>query len=663
MALSNSQKNQLNAAAISMFGVPMGGYSGWLESSLKENGGDLSAVLNTLAATPYFQSQYSGTQDAVATKMAAAYGFLSVTGGLGQQVKEFFFSNLKAGVSIPSLFDQANDFLMSTTNPVYSDAKALLVNKISVANFYTYSGGGDSQDLGTLQQVLSTVGVSASTVISAQIQIASAAAATGPTNSTVTFGTSGNDVVTGTNGNDNYDTLGGNDTVDGADGNDRIVGGIGNDTLRGGRGQDTLVGGSGNDLLEAGSYAESSSAWNGMRWVWSWTFDAHREVLLGGDGADVLRGGDGSDVLDGGTGADTIYGDYNSSGSHDATADQLKAMYNDTILGGDGDDTIYGGKGVDYIDAGAGDDTAYLGSGGGYLDGGAGNDRLFGSAGNDTILGGLGDDTILGLSLGGDDIVSGGDGNDRINYGSHNRGSLTLAGGEGNDNISLSGGTSNATISAGNGIDVITLGRGIYTIDLAETVSSIDRIEVVNIAFGSNDPITISTVSGFNVAADVIDIGFFHFWGKSTDTSSSGLQTTWSGIKTESYVQKVSSPSTPLQDPTGSSSSSSSFVNNQRVTVYNLDFSGKGILIVSGASAAAADTATVANFLNPYGNNATYTARESHYFVVDIAGRGAALYLFRDDSNGDNNIVADELTPMLLLTGVSAASLNDTNFV
>ena len=660
MALTNTQKIQLNAAAITMFDVPMGGYADWLETSLEGNGGNLLPVLTTLAATPYFMSQYAGTQDSVATKMAAAYGFLSVTGGLGQQVKQYFLSNLQGGVSIPSLFNQANDFLTSTSDPLYADAKALLVNKINVANFYTYGVRGDSQDLATLQQVISTVGVSASTVISAKIQLASHAGAAGPANSAVTLLTSDNDVFTGSDGDDNIDALGGNDSVAGAAGNDRLVGGIGNDTLDGGLGQDILVGGSGNDTLIAGTYSTSTLGWDGLRYAYTYTFDAFSEVLLGGDGADTLRGGNGSDVLDGGTGADIIYGDYNSYDALNATEEQLKGMFNDTIFGGEGADTIFGGYGVDYIDAGTGDDRATLGSGGGYLDGGEGNDTLYGSTGNDTIYGGPGDDAIQDSYATGDDFADGGAGNDTIRYQYHKVGSLTLVGGDGNDTIDLEGGTSYASISAGEGIDRVILGNGTYSVDLTESVSSTDRIDVNNILFGGNNPTTITTVTGFNPAADVIDVGNFSLWGKATGSSSTGANLSSNGtVKNTSFVQTVDAPSTPLQDPSGGSTST--YVNGK--TIYNTDYYGKGILIVTGASAASADTATVANFMNPYGNNAIYSVNERHYFVVDIAGRGAALYQFKDDSNGDNNIVADELTPMVLLTGVSAATLNDFNFV
>jgi hypothetical protein len=97
--------------------------------------------------------------------------------------------------------------------------------------------------------------------------------------------------------------------------------------------------------------------------------------------------------------------------------------------------------------------------------------------------------------------------------------------------------------------------------------------------------------------------------------------------------------------------------------ITNPDYAGKGIFVITGASASAADSATVAQFLNPYGNNATYVTGSTYYFVVDVVGQGAGLYMFKDDSNGDNNIVGDELSPIVLLSGVNAADLSYLNFI
>lgn len=171
MTVDNYQKEQLAAAGIVMFGVPMGGYSGMLEAMLNGANGNMQPVLDQLAELPYFKSQFAGNNLTVATKLAAAYGFTSVNDGLGQQVKDIFLNDLNHGSTIPQLVKMANDFLFNTVSPVYADAKALLMSKIAIANFYTYELQGNSMDLVELQQVLLEVGVAVENIVSPMVQL------------------------------------------------------------------------------------------------------------------------------------------------------------------------------------------------------------------------------------------------------------------------------------------------------------------------------------------------------------------------------------------------------------------------------------------------------------------------------------------------------------
>lgn len=658
MPLTTTQRDQLNAATIAMFGIPNAGFVDFLESLLTQRGGNVQAVIEDLAALDVFKNLYRGTADEAATTLASAFGFNSTQGGVGQQVKALFADSINSGASLAQLIFMANDFLLNTTNPVFADAQALLKNKLEVANFYTHGLEGRSQDFAVLQSIMASVNSSKSTVGSAKLLLANL-----PEGATATQSlTSGADVFLGTNGDDRVDGLAGNDVLNGANGNDYLVGGIGNDTLNGERGRDILVGGGGDDTLTAGSYY--SFDYSSAVGKYFYTYDAHVEVLSGGDGADRLNGGAGNDILDGGAGADTIYGDYNLyafSSSYEASTNPLADLFNDVILGGDGADTIYGGFGVDWIDAGPGSDQASLGSGGGYLYGGDGDDTLYGSAqggsGDNEILGGAGNDRIYIYGGSGHDKVDGGLGDDTIDAFFHKGGTFAISGGDGNDSIDLRSGTSNGTVHAGNGVDLIRLGNGIYTVNLAESTPSKDTVDLNSVTLDSQR--TINTVNGFDVSTDVADVGRFDLWGASAYTYVfAGFSSTYSGVLMRNYTQKIDSPSTLFQGPTGASS-----VVVDRQTVSNPDFEGKGLFIITGASASAEDTATVANFLNPYGNNAQYATGQKFYFVVDIVGKGAALYQFKDDSNGDNNLIADELTPLVLLTGVSASSLNATNFV
>jgi hypothetical protein len=336
-------------------------------------------------------------------------------------------------------------------------------------------------------------------------------------------------------------------------------------------------------------------------------------------------------------------------------------MLNDTIYGGEGSDTIEGAMGTDWIDAGPGADIVYMPSGGGYAHGGEGNDIIAASESNDTIMGGTGDDQLNNRSSTrtGNDLLDGGDGNDRIFAAATKTNAVTIVAGSGDDLVSLWAVNGTATVSLGEGADEISWGHGLYSIDLTESTPMTDKLVVSDISAQKIDTTTISTVKGFNPVNDVLDVGRFQIWGGTSSWSeSTGFNTDFRGVLKTSYVQAVSSPSTPFKGPSGSPQT---IVNN--MSVYNIDYAGKGIFMINNASASAPDSATVAQFLNPYGNNATYKSEWSHYFVVNIAGQGAALYLFKDDSNGDNNIVADELTPIVLLTGVNTADLNHTNFI
>jgi hypothetical protein len=468
------------------------------------------------------------------------------------------------------------------------------------------------------------------------------------------------DIQAGTSANDAIDGLAGNDSISGGDGADHLIGGIGNDNLYGEHGADWLEGGSGNDLLVAGTYAESAYV-NGK---YVTTYDTTTNVLQGGDGADTLYGGYGSDVIDGGTGADLIYGDYDAYNSSDLSQDQISTMFNDTIYGAEGADTIYGGGGKDWVDAGPGADTVYMPSGGGYANGGEGDDYLVASNGNDTLIGGVGNDTLINSSYSttGDDLFDGGDGNDTISAAASTNNTVTILGGTGNDRVVLTSVYGKGFVTLGEGGDSVQLGKGLYTIDLSENTSMTDAVIVDGLYPGDTDTTTISTVRGFNPTTDLLNVGYFNLRESvsyPTAADSGYVKNYYTQAVTANYVQKISSPSTVLQGPKGASVTYDANYN----PIYNPDYAGKGIFVITGASASAADSATVAQFLNPYGNNATYATGASYYFVVDVASQGAALYLFKDDSNGDSNIVGDELTPIVLLSGVNAADLSYVNFI
>ena len=309
-------------------------------------------------------------------------------------------------------------------------------------------------------------------------------------------------------------------------------------------------------------------------------------------------------------------------------------MYKDTIYGGGGDDYINGDVGDDVIYAGDGNDRVAASHGNNFVDGGAGNDQLsggnsYGYSSSDTIYGGEGNDTIK-LTNPADGIAA------------------VLNGGSGNDNISLYiyKTLASASVNAGDGIDSVSVYMGVdsaVSVDLTEAVQYKDTLKVTWDTYESAKPLNPVVVHGFSLTGDVLDMGYFDLYG-STRNADESQYLGYGGVVSYNYTQTVTSTSTDWMLPQGT----------------GVDRLGKGVFIIKGAQATAADTTTVAQFLDPYGNNASYGKSESHYFVFDIANVGMGVYYFKDDTGANARVVADELVPVVVLAGVSTASL-DTN--
>lgn len=91
---------------------------------------------------------------------------------------------------------------------------------------------------------------------------------------------------------------------------------------------------------------------------------AHRDVIVGGAGADAIRGRAGADVLMGGGGEDALFGEAG----------------NDTIVGEGGDDRLHAGGGADVVIGGPGDDRIFSRAIDGQVD------RIYCGPGQDTAV-------------------------------------------------------------------------------------------------------------------------------------------------------------------------------------------------------------------------------------------------------------------------------------
>jgi Ca2+-binding RTX toxin-like protein len=194
----------------------------------------------------------------------------------------------------------------------------------------------------------------------------------------------GANLIEGRGGNDVMDGRGGPDVYDGGDGVDVVTYG-GLTTRLDPRvfssrttGVNATIDGAPND----GGVEDRNRA------VLSDSIDTDVETIIGGDAGDTIRGGPGAETLLGGLGNDVIDGEGGG----------------DRIDGGGGNDSLAGGDDGDTVTGGEGDD---------FMDGERGRDDVRGEAGNDTIAGG---DDLVANGSGADALLSGGEGDDTLDY-------------------------------------------------------------------------------------------------------------------------------------------------------------------------------------------------------------------------------------------------------
>jgi Ca2+-binding RTX toxin-like protein len=346
----------------------------------------------------------------------------------------------------------------------------------------------------------------------------------------------------------------GNDTIDGKRGNDAINGGDGNDTLRGGTGNDTIDGNRGDDtgLLGAGD--------DSFRWE-------------PGDGSDVVDGQDGAD-----DGADTLLFigagvaesfDVSANGERvrvvrdvaDITMDLNDTEFIDVqALGGNDNAVLNDVSGTDLksvafdleaaIGGGRGDgaadfvtvngtnnpDDIQITATGSAVDvngapvtvqiehSEAANDKLTvnGLGGADTITGGPDLAALIQLVINGGtevDVLTGGDGNDRIAGQQQND---SMFGGAGNDTLVWDPGDGNDLVEGQAGNDTMEFNgaggdelfeatavarRLRFTRNLGNIVMDVGGTETVDLrTLGGADTVAFNDLTGTDVTKANIDL-------------------------------------------------------------------------------------------------------------------------------------------------------------
>ena len=327
----------------------------------------------------------------------------------------------------------------------------------------------------------------------------------------------GGDIVT------RQENLGGDDEIlSGA--TNTILGGYGADTITLSGGVNTVVGDNGIvrraglDVLQVAS-SETSPAQGGIDTI---TMNGGTNIVIGGVGADLIDGSGGSNKVIGDNGVANF--GYQNRWDIASTLDSIGG--GDKIKGGD-DNTILGGYGADEISLGRGVNTV-LGDNGVVsrdslekvlsvvtsdisADSG-GNDIVDIKGGDNIVAGGVGEDRVTITAGNGTNIVLGDNGT--VNVGGTVESGLDLLGGT--DTINVSGAVN--TIAGGSGADRITLTSGTNTVigdngiierDAQDRVTRVTTTDIGDSTAGAD---LITTGGGLNVilgglGGDTITLG------------------------------------------------------------------------------------------------------------------------------------------------------------
>jgi Ca2+-binding RTX toxin-like protein len=377
------------------------------------------------------------------------------------------------------------------------------------------------------------------------------------------FGDTGRDLLRGGSARERLFGGIGNDTIDGKRGNDLIEGGAGNDAINGGDGNDTLRGGTGNDTIDGNRGDDTGLLGAGddsFRWE-------------PGDGSDVVEGQDGAD-----DGADTLL--FIGAGvaeSFDVSANGERVRFfrdvaditmdlNDTefidvqALGGNDNAVLNDVSGTDLksvaldleaaIGGGRGDgaadfvtvngtnnpDDIQITATGSAVDvngapvtvqiehSEAANDKLTvnGLGGADTITGGPDLAALIQLVINGGtevDVLTGGDGNDRIvgqqqndsMFGGAGNDTLVWDPGDGNDLVEGQAGNDTMEFNGAAGGDAFeasaVAGRLRFTRNLGNIVMDVDDTERVDLSpLGGQDATVVNDLTGTDVTKVDIDL-------------------------------------------------------------------------------------------------------------------------------------------------------------
>jgi len=172
-SITVTERNELTGLIVTMFNAAPGADVLNQVVAAREAGASLQSIANALATKPQFEQVYPSFLTAQEFADRAVDNLLAPTTPAGAETwaKNWIVGKLNAGESPQAVLLQAAQALSLTSNSNYADSKALLLNKIAVANHHSVVREQPSTNLADLQEVLDGVTKDAASVDAAKDRI------------------------------------------------------------------------------------------------------------------------------------------------------------------------------------------------------------------------------------------------------------------------------------------------------------------------------------------------------------------------------------------------------------------------------------------------------------------------------------------------------------
>lgn len=229
MALTSQERTNIVKLTVAMFNAaPGANYLSDLGTAYEANGRSLAQLASTLSDN----SAYLALNPASQSAAQFASAFLTPLGLQANAVAlDFVTSRFNAGATKGQIAFEAALALDGSADPAFADARAILVNKTAVAEYYSVTKAILQTSVATLQQVVAPVTKDSTSVVTANAAIDSTTN-TGTGGGTTQALTTSADNLVGTTGADTFnatydagvvtDTLGAADILSGGAGIDTL---------------------------------------------------------------------------------------------------------------------------------------------------------------------------------------------------------------------------------------------------------------------------------------------------------------------------------------------------------------------------------------------------------------------------------------------------------